>query len=328
MNSENKTKWYALVEFRNGGVILPDSKLENCLTAHDNNIGSKCFYGHYSKKEAEAIEDFPSFTCDVSNPIPWKCVSNALHVLNGEIPVPTKRKSKLQRIPLLDEIAKNAKIRIFNPLITNERGYILGAEKFQTQKWNWNSKRKIKTDFTIFDETTSTTIKTIPGWYNWRQFYCTVREKENQKQILDFIESIIGCNPRTLTLKQTVFELSKHWNNPVFKKTVSQILPTFQEITQPWKYLFFNDYKKENEGILNTSYGKRYMTEIHGFELIYRFNGEILFEFDDINIFHNLTEKGSGSATFLDGGIMFLKSIEKYKPYTSMGDDWVPIFKS
>lgn len=108
-------------------------------------------------RDVERMGDFKyalSQGHDLHEPITWVAVSNVLHCLCGEIPVPSKRMTMFRRDEKLDAIAKEAYIRYEVKPIVNEKGFAENREFFSTGKLHYDSKMKgLQTLFVLFDGT-------------------------------------------------------------------------------------------------------------------------------------------------------------------------------
>lgn len=298
-------------------------KFRNCgLMQHGMSMG-KSTSPHLERDKERIGEDIindKNFGHDVTNPIPYTLLSNVLHVLCGEIPVPTKRKSLFERIPILDEIARKSMIYYYNPVTFNQYGKMEGTEFFQTQKWHWNSTMPISTTFNIADGT----VKTVSGWYNWNMFNRNVKLQEHRILLREFIKSIIGIDTNSLTLKETVYELSKYWGTSVFEEKVKCFISENPRLySMPWLNVFFNiDASGSNTAPLSSTP----ITVTKGTGRIKYLNGEIICPIDDENICNAIINNGVGAATLLENGIVYVVGLEKYHPYGSFNKNWEPIF--
>lgn len=289
---------------------------------HESSMGKST--SPHLERDKERIGNYvkndKNFGHDLSNPIPYTLLSNVLHVLCGEIPVPSKRKSLFERIPALDDIAKQSKVRYDIPITFNQYGKMEGLEFFQTQKWNWNSTMSIDTKFNIADGT----VKTVSGWYNWNMFRRNVKSAESRAIICEFIKSIIDMDTRSLTLKQTVYELSKHWGTLEFQQKLRVFMSENPQIcSMPWLNVFFN---VETTGSNTAPLSSTPITVTKGTGRIKYLNGEIICPIEDESICQAIIDNGVGAATLLENGMVYVVGLEKYKPYTNMGDEWSQIF--
>ena len=298
-------------------------KFRNCgLMQHESSMG-KSTSPHLERDKERIGEDVindKNFGHDLSNPIPYTLLSNVLHVLCGEIPVPSKRKSLFERIPALDKIAKQSMVRYDIPITFNQYGKMEGVELFQTQKWHWNSTMPISTMFKVADGTT----KTVSGWYNWNMFRRNIKSNEARELIREFIKSIIGIDTRSLTLKQTVYELSKYWGTTEFEENLRAFLSVNPQIcSKPWLNVFFN---MEATGSNTAPNSSTPITVTKGTGRIKYLNGEIICPIEDESICEAIINNGVGAATLLENGMVYVVGLEKYEPYNHMGDDWSQIF--
>ena len=303
--------YYLHLKFRNCGLIQCDSSMGKSTSPHLER--DKHLIG-------ENVIDDKNFGHDLSNPIPYTLLSNVLHVLCGEIPVPTKRQSLYERIPLLDEIAKQSFVKFDNPISVNQYGKIEGAEFFQTQKWHWNSTLPISQNFVLYDGS----VKTVSGFYNWNMFKRNVKNKENREIILNFIESIIHVDPRSLTLENTVTELSKYWRTSEFANSLQAFLEDNKSIcSMPWLNVLFNI---EATGSNTAPLSSTPLTVSKGVGKIAYTNGEIICPIENEEVCEAIINNGVGSATLLENGFVYVVGLEKYHPYGECDENWTQIF--
>ena len=303
--------YYLHLKFRNCGLIQCDSSKGKSTSPH---------LERNKYKIGEDVKNDKHFGHDLSNPIPYTLLSNVLHVLCGEIPVPTKRQSLFERIPKLDEIAKNSFIKYETPITFDKFGKIQGREIFNTQKWNWESTLPITDTFTLHDNST----KTVSGWYNWNYFRRSVKNEENRKIILDFIESIIHIEPSSLTFKETVKELSKYWETPEFQVSLQDFKNKNENICKKsWMMVLFNVTGNSSNTKPNSSTP---LVVNRGVGKIKYINGEIICLIEDETICDAIINNGCGMATLLENGMVYVAGLEKYHPYGDFNEEWTQIF--
>ena len=100
---------YLHLKFKNAGLL-----------SYRKGMSGRSASPHFmynQKVIGDTVTDTKSRGHDLTNPIPYTLLSNVLHCLCGEIPVPTKRKSIFTRNEKLDEIAKNSWFHFENELI-------------------------------------------------------------------------------------------------------------------------------------------------------------------------------------------------------------------
>ena len=298
---------YLHLKFENCGLVSCGKNMGKSTSPHLNKIG---------KVNSEDI-DFQNYGNDFSNPIPYTLLSNVLHVLCGEIPVPTKRKTPFsenyKRNEELDNIALNSYIRFDNPNIELDKFNMpKQKELFNTNKWHWNSSLPQKTNIKLANGE----VKTFDGYYNWSFFkrHCTNEEDFNNKILI--IKDIIKTDPLTLTFDETVFELSKHWDY-INKTEISKIFKGC------WGNILFNI-----ESTTPSSYpqSKTPILVNRGLAYITYLNGDIICPIENEAIIDAIINNGCGVATLLENGIVYVNAIENYEPIANFKETFTKIF--
>lgn len=84
-------------------------------------------------------KDIPRFV----EPLTFYQIRNIIHVLFGERPIPTRRYVPYDSIPYYDEMAKNSYLVITTPTFINKKGEeVYPKEMMSTKKMMWNSHRE------------------------------------------------------------------------------------------------------------------------------------------------------------------------------------------
>lgn len=315
---------YLHLKFKNAGLL-----------SYRKGMSGRSASPHFmynQKVIGDTVTDTKSRGHDLTNPIPYTLLSNVLHCLCGEIPVPTKRKSIFTRNEKLDEIAKNSWFHFENELIFDKFGNPAVKEIFQTQKVNPNSPLGVKSSFKLFNGE----IKEVNGFYSWAYFdKMFLNNKVLYKNYIDIIQKYIGVNPHSLNMNQIVFELSKFWNNKTFINDVID----FQKNNKTqcgWNEVFFDfNIKIVNNQVVidrtpsaigNSNWkSKTPSVCIKGISYITPMNGDIICQINDENIINKI-KNGEGFARFLEGGYIYVDSIDFFEPIPNFKDSFKPIF--
>lgn len=316
---------YLHLKFKNAGLLSFRKGPNGAASPH---------YMYNQKKFGDTDTDRYSKGHDLENPIPYTTLSNVLHCLCGEIPVPSKRISIFTRSEYLDEIAKKSHFKFETDLYFDKWGNPLFKETYQTQKTNPNTELDVSTTFELHDGS----LKKIKGYYYWTYFDKQFKKGSDiHKNYLTIIQKYIGVNPRTLNMRQVVFELSKHWNKEEFINDVVTFLKENKENIKSWNELFFNfniDIKN-GEVVINkkpTKGNGKYsgatpILNISGINYVTRLNGDIICPIDDENIINKIKD-GKGFAHFLEGGFIYVDTIEFFEPIPNYKDSFKPIFSN
>ena len=233
-------------------------------------------------------------------PITRLQVSNMLHEFLGERPVSSIRTSLYDRVGYIDEIADNSYLKIttcktFNKS-KNEFQFI--NEFMQTKKALWNS----------HSDYTADSI----SWPNVKRYFCNDELFEMFKKE---IEVVIGKGKIKLPFYDVLLELNKVYHNAHVK---------IESLTK-----FLRDNKKVGmvkliETMKVTEFNKTKSVSItvtNGVESINILSGEILVPVDE-NLLDKI-RKGKGSATILDGGLVYIKGVANSEDLSSDGFDRV-----
>lgn len=299
---------YLCLRFENAGLI--SSKEKHVV---------KDSTGHYKNKEYRGKEIGGH---DMKTPIPYTLLSGVLHKLCGEIPVPSKRQTFLERIAVLDEIAKKSYVNYDIKPILNEKGYVTNAETFVTSKCHYNSHQKAYTEFTLYDGS----VVNFNGRYTWDYLRRTFDSADNFDRLCSFISGIIDDNCEKYTMPQLVKKLSFYWGEDEFDKKVDEFLfenkQISSELKSAWKKTLFGKHATGN----NTAYTSRTpLLYGHGIAKICYISGDIICPIDDERVIQALSENG-GIASILEGGFVYITGLENYEPVPNFKEKWEKIF--
>lgn len=262
---------------------------------------------------------------NLENPIPYTLLSNVLHVLCGEIPVSSKRITlnvltgqPLSRLNVLDDIARNSYIKYDYNIELNDKGFPKQSETFQTNKWNWNCVRNdVQTKFKLFDGSE----KIVNGFYNWNYFKRSCNSNEEFYNMINFLNIIVKFDVLTKTLKETIFYVSKYWEDESTKEKINEFIKNNKSYIKPWLNVFFNI------GGSGTNTYPEFKTPLfvnRGITNITFINGEIICPIEDENIVRAIYN-GCGNATLLEDGIVYVLGIENYEPYPNFKETFEKI---
>lgn len=291
---------------------------------------------HYQRNQQyfnDMITDKNSSGHDLTNPIPYTLLSNVLHCLCGEIPTPTKRLSIFSRSEELDEVAKKSHFKFETDLYFDPFGRPLFRETYQTQKNTPNTGTDSSEMFQLHDGT----WKEVKGHYCWAYFDKQFKKNlDSHKSYLTLIQKYIGVNPRTLNIPQVVCELSKHWDKEEFINDAIELMQN-NKTQVGWNELLFNfNIQKINDEVSISKTpskgnglwkGQTPIVNIKGINFITRLNGDIICPIEDENIINRIKE-GKGFANFLEGGIIYVDSIDFFEPIPNYEDSFKPIFSN
>lgn len=308
---------YLHFKFENCGMLLPSKKSYPHITC----VGM----------DSKMVKTNGGY--DFDNPIPYTLFSNVLHVLAGEIPVPTKKEilrnvyldRKLKRLPIFDEIAKNSYVRYYTDFRYKDgnKEFIYG-ENFHMNKFKYDSENLAKSYYRTVDG-----FKKAGGYHNWNLFRRSCADEQEYQDKLGFIKSVIGAEPLDFTFEEVVYELSKHWNEDISKAMDEYCESIGRKIV--FNYSWDNVILGANKTGSSIHHKTRtYMPTVNGLGKIAYLNGEIISQIDmDEDTERMLVEKimkGSGVARMLEGGIIYLVGIEKYEPVSNFKDKFNRIF--
>ena len=245
---------------------------------------------------------------DMETPIPYTLLSNILHKLCGETPVPTKRQTFLERIPMFDEIAKNSFVKYDIEPVMGKFGIPTNSETFRTSKYAFNAHQNVETTFQLADGS----MLKIPGRYSWDYLKRACGSNEVRKTLFTFLTKLIGTDCTKLTMTEMVKELSKHWGDDDFNAKVDAFLEknplVHKELKAPWERALFG---KESTGA-NTSYNTRTpLLYTNGLARITFISGDIICPIDNEEVIQAIREN-CGTATVLENGIIYVSHIGKH----------------
>lgn len=298
--------YYLLLEFKDAGLILDNKNSRP-------NGGWK-----HALNEFGVNSNIPSRNIDYDTPIGVSQVSNMLHVMFGLAPKPTYRRSAIERNEQIYEIAKKARIRYYEAC---DEDIYDKSEVLSTAKYQVNSHRIPKAR--IGD-------KVYLGVYSWSYLskWLTKRaDEEFTSELFSVLSDVLECDDvrKRYMFEDAVLELQKLYDEEIGCYNDERLIDLFDKygekkitnfIGSHYAYLLFGrPHNSSMEKSYNTTYS--YPTPVlinSGIgQRVARLSGEILVEIDDESLIERLHKVGI-LPTLLDGGIVTVMSLEKWKP--------------
>jgi len=234
------------------------------------------------------------FNKQYKEPITVHHVSNMLHVLFGERPSASLRKTYIQPIREIKEMAEKGWIKISDYSITNEKGKkTLFQEKLRTKKSAWNSWSK---------------SNTLLYWERIKNFL----EDELYNEFISLLKKIYQVEDPTIeTLENVLTHVHNNMlDNPDVKEFMKKLIkngktPLYNVLTSGnIKNSEFNQYKST---VSNIAF-KVGMTINSGITDFIRLSGQIIIPIEDEKWIDKLKDF-QGVANILDGGIVKINKI-------------------
>lgn len=226
------------------------------------------------------------FKKQYAEPITVNQISNVLHVLFGERPSASLRKTHIQEVAEIRKIALNGWIKIEDYCFENKKGNVtFFKEKLRTKKSIWNSWEK---------------SNTLLYWKRIENFL----EEELYNEFLEVIKSVLHTNnPIEISLSKTIEILHhNHLNNEELKVFL-------EKLKSKSKTPLYNTIKDGN--FKNTDFNKNprtMMTTNSGVSELVRLSGKIIIPIEDEKWIEKL-KNSNGFARILDGGLVTVNSI-------------------
>jgi hypothetical protein len=221
----------------------------------------------------------------------------------GLAPKPTYRDSFINRNEEIYEIAKKAKIwyKDYCNVMMDEKAEVISTAKYQSNAH--------KTTYTKIGDTV------YPGVYNWSYLMKWLKKKGNPDVINDLfslLNTVLGCDDvRKYTFDEAVLRLREHYGDERMVRFYNDYdIRSF--IGSHFAHFLFgttlpqgnNTTWRDPSPLLETRSVSQKMA---------RLSGEILIEFDNESLVERLHTVGT-LPTLLDGGIVSVVSLEKWKP--------------
>lgn len=291
------------LKFKNAGLIYdPKNKYKNFKRTGIGNTGIyKEFGGH-----------------DIHTPIPYTLLSNVLHVLCGEMPVPTKQWSFFKRQQVFDDIAKQSIVRYSLKPVDSD-GNVQFREFWALAKCAFNSKSKITTTF----HTCKGDI-TYQGHYTNSYLRQTFTSKENYNTFCNFLSELVGKDFHCFNLSDYIMEVSKQWGNEDFEKKYDEFLTQNEAIVKDLK-VWTSVFRGKTDDRRNTEYSSRTPLWIcNAVGTIISLSGEIMCPIENEDIIERISRNG-GTARLLEGGIVYVIDVKTAKDMPTLSG-WEKIY--
>jgi hypothetical protein len=298
--------YYLLLEFKDAGLIL------------DNKSQRPKEGWKHALNEFGVNSNVPTRNIDYDTPIGVSQVSNMLHVMFGLAPKPTYRRSAIERCEQIYEIAKKARIRYYDACDENiyEKSEVLSTAKYQVDSHRTPKAR-------IGD-------KIYLGVYSWSYLskWLTSRaDEEFSSELFSVLSEVLECDDvrKTYMFEDAVLGLRKFYDDEIGYYNDERLIDFFDKhgekkivnfIGSHYACLLFGrPHNSSMEKSSNTPY--KYPTPLlidRGVsQRVAKLSGEILVEIDDETLVERLHQVGI-LPTLLDGGIVTVMSLEKWKP--------------
>lgn len=249
---------YLVLEFRNAGLFRKNRKTKDI-----------------SFNDGERIKrtDIPEFV----EPITVQQISNMVHVLFGERPVPMNRTVFYEQKQNLVDKAKNSYLNITS--LKDEKGRFI-PEKIQLKKAVHNGWNPV-------------------AYVNWERVSKLLEAELYNKFILD-IKEVLGVDCSTITFNQ--------FKEKMLNTDYNKVKHIFDELNKKGKKPLYDAiFGKDNELTNINKNGRTVLTVFKGVDNIYRLSGEILVPVSDEDI--EIVRKNKGFAKLLDGGLVLIKKV-------------------
>lgn len=286
----------------------------------------------FSQKEGKYVHDTVGAE-NFNNPITVNIVANVMRALTGDIPVPTLKPNDIGKNPVFEELAANAFVR-YNAERADENGRPMFTETLNINKSHVRDSHSKKTqELELFDGS----VYVAKGNYDWYAFDQTFSNDNpiNKESLLAFISETIGVeNVRELTFGEVVYRLSEHWHTEAFGSKVKAFFDkkyTTNAINDPWSYMLFGctysggvisrDVPKGSNGSYQ---GRTPLLYTRGIAPVMYINGDIYCPVTD-EIIDCLVDN-AGTATILDGGLVYVIEIENLDEEDLFYDGYTKIF--
>lgn len=237
-------------------------------------------------------------------PIAPNHVSNVLHTLFGERPVPSLRKCLYNRVDYYHQKAMDSYLKIDSPMASKEDGtkYYIG-ELMQTQKLAWDSFVAFKRD---------------KEKANWELIRKHIGSQEHFDEFVDRARKIIKEEPLHMCFVDAAHLLNESWKKTKGKGLVNDLLEFLVSIGRtPVKHYITG----ETNPTFYKGLGRDALTICRGIETNVKIlRGSIIVPVSDDDI-ERLKQYSKGHATILDGGLVKIESIV-HKNFLEMDDDY------
>jgi hypothetical protein len=262
---------FLILDFKNSGLFRTNRNTKDKIIIND---------GRVCRKYERSIED------EFDEPITVHQISNLLHVLFGERPVPKNKPVCYNVIDHYFEMASNSFLKI-NNFIDGGGNFV--SEKIRLNKSSWDAKAETK--------------------MNWE---LTRRLLDEHYEIfLEMVKDVFNHTPKTITFNELC--------NLIKKSKDRRVGEVFDFLKSKRKISFYNYIFMGNKSEVSAN-GRIRLTLLNGIDNKNVFEGSIIVPVNDDDIIKLKNSKGCG--TLLDGGAVFIKGV-KYNGVDTYG--YVPV---
>lgn len=263
---------YLILEFKNAGLFRTNKKTKD-----------KIFWLGGENHERRIEDEF-------DEPITVHQITNVLHTLFGERPVPKNRPVGYNLLNHYQEMASNSFLKIDN-FKDGQNRFVSETTQLNKAQWNsWNPS----------------------SFMNWNRVFCLL-EEEYYNLFLDVIKDVFNHTPETITFIGIAKEIKNSDDRRV--TDIFEFLKSNGKTPlHDWIY---------GEGTTKSSINKNKRTQltvVKGVDKKTNFDGSIIVPVNDDDIIK--LKKSKGCATLLDGGAIFIKGI-KYDGVNTNG--YIPV---
>lgn len=251
-------------------------------------------------------------------------VSNALHVLVGERPVPSVRLNDgpgaPQRIGAIDSLANSALVKITSGIRTDEEtgkvvsayGFEKGWEALITHKGSTLSTVPVARSMDLRDATAFQDHRLV----TWDRFLAQHGGEEYAPSALGVVAALLSASGAASTSSiDMVSAIRASWGTTQLSEALAD-----STLKKHWVSLLTTGMTK-NVTSLREGYGQLgsvlNFTVSRGFERVLIRDGEILVPVEEKDI--DQFQRGPGWATILDGGVLKIKGIVDARPIVCVG---------
>lgn len=261
--------------------------------------------------------------------LPYNSVANMLHVLAGERPVPTFRKSDMdyapKRIPLLDDIAMGARVHISTGVQETAEGVLpiygkYNGETMMTRKGWSESRYPVEADIS-FDKGLSVSTQNL---FSWDKFRAHAKD-EVFFQWMGLINEILGHECFTGPVTKALEDLHGRVRESEELRARANALVEATKLKSPWRDLILTGSTR-NLTSLRSGFGSMEamfnFSVVRGKDSVIIRDGEIWVPVtqEESLLFRN----GCGFATILEGGLVTIEGVDDL--HQEYFDDMKPVF--
>lgn len=261
-----------------------DAKLFRRINKDNKNYGCKdyCFNpgGSYNKRD----ENF-SFI----EPITVHQISNMIHVLFNERPVPSLRYCAYDRNEYYFDKALNSYLKIDTPKISNDNSNYY-SETTQVRKAVWNSWNPAITP-------------------NWELVRLYIDSKEKFDSFIDKVNLLLNIDSLSLSFLEVIGKIDKLQKND--RLSLYNHITNLKEISGLIYCLGFykdNEFEEPKYSSITAKLNRSARTINFGVEKVVMLSGQIIVPVSDDDIIK--LRKSKGCATILDGGLVYIDSVK------------------